>query len=45
MPDIENPTEDELKATLEKAELPVGADIEARLGKAPATPSADSEEE
>ena len=36
MPPFENPTEKELKAALKKSDgLPVGDDIEARLGKDP----------
>ena len=35
MPKIENPTEAELKQTLEQTDLPIGEDIEVRLGKAP----------
>ena len=35
MPEIENPTEAELKATLEDADLPIGEDIKYRLGEQP----------
>ena len=47
MPPFENPTEKELKAALEESDgLPVGDDIEARLGKDPRAPSkADKTEE
>ena len=44
MPPFENPTEAELKATLEETDLPIGEDIEARLGKQPAASSKDEEE-
>ena len=43
MPPFENPTEAELKDTLEDADLPIGEDIEARLGKSPAETSDEDE--
>ena len=48
MPPFENPTKKELKETLEEADgLPVGDDIEARLGKDPdaASTTGKTEEE
>ena len=45
MPPFENPTEKELKETLEESEgLPVGDDIEARLGKDPRATDKTEEE-